>query len=126
MNKVVHFEVPAEDLDRAKAFYSGVFGWKLDEDHDVKYIMATTTTVDAQTWRPTEPGAINGGMLQRNDFIKSPVITIEVESIDDHAKKIEEAGGSVVRGKMPVGDMGFAAYIKDTEGNVIGLWENKA
>lgn len=70
------------------------------------------------------PGVINGGMLKRQEPIKNPVITINVESIDEAHKKIEAAGGKVIRDKLPVGDIGFASYFRDTEGNVVGLWEN--
>jgi predicted enzyme related to lactoylglutathione lyase len=73
---------------------------------------------------PKEAGAINGGMLQRQDPVKSPVITIDVDNMDQAAATIEKNGGKIIRPKMPVGDMGFAAYFKDTEGNVVGLWQN--
>ncbi len=73
---------------------------------------------------PLEPGAINGGMLKRQGPIKSPVITINVKDIDATAKKIEEAGGKVVMPKFAVGDFGLSAYFQDTEGNVLGLWQN--
>lgn len=72
---------------------------------------------------PTEPGFINGGMTQRGD-LTSPVVVIDVESIDDSLKQIESLGGKTVAGKSAVAEMGFAAYFTDPEGNVIGLWEN--
>jgi predicted enzyme related to lactoylglutathione lyase len=73
---------------------------------------------------PNEPGYINGGMFQRSEqFPQTPVITVDVASIDDALQKIESLGGSKLIGKEKVGDMGFAAYFKDTEGNVVGLWE---
>lgn len=123
MNKVVHFEIPTDDTQRAIKFYESTFGWKINNMPEVGYALAITTEVgDDQA--PKEPGSINGGIMKRSDEIKSPVITIDVESIDEHAKKIEDAGGKIIRPKMPVFDMGFAAYFEDTEGNVIGLWEN--
>ena len=73
---------------------------------------------------PTEAGFINGGMLSREQAATpGPVIVVDVDSIDAALEKIGELGGSTVVGKTPVGDMGFAAYFKDPEGNVIGLWE---
>jgi hypothetical protein len=125
MRKVVHFEIPAEDLSRAKSFYGGIFGWELHsmpigED---EYTLATTTPVDETTMAPTEAGAINGGMMQRSAEISGPVITIDVESIDDVLGRIEAAGGSTVTPKMPIPGMGAVAYFKDSEGNVMGLWE---
>jgi hypothetical protein len=73
---------------------------------------------------PTEAGFINGGMLSRNDSPSpGPLVVVDVDSIDDALRQIGELGGETVVGKQPVGDMGFSAYVKDTEGNVVGLWE---
>jgi predicted enzyme related to lactoylglutathione lyase len=125
MRKVVHFEIPAEDLDRAKNFYGSVFGWKL-ETMPVpggEYTSAMTTPVDEQTQLPTEPGAINGGMMQRDERTPSPVITIDVDGIDDALKEIEANGGSTVTPRTAIPGMGAFAYFKDPDGNVLGLWE---
>jgi predicted enzyme related to lactoylglutathione lyase len=73
---------------------------------------------------PLEVGAINGGILLRNTEVQAPVFAINVSSIDEKVLKIMEAGGSVVKPKMEMMGMGFYAYVKDTEGNVIGLWED--
>jgi predicted enzyme related to lactoylglutathione lyase len=123
MGKVVHFEIPADDLARAKKFYGTVFGWTLNDFPEMEYTIARTVESD-QNGIPKEAGAINGGMLQRQDPVKSPVITIDVDNMDQAAATIEKNGGKIIRPKMPVGDMGFAAYFKDTEGNVVGLWQN--
>jgi predicted enzyme related to lactoylglutathione lyase len=72
---------------------------------------------------PAEPGAINGGLMKRKHPINSPLIIIRVQKIDDAMKKVEKTGGKIIRGKIQVGDMGYSAYFKDTEGNIIGLWE---
>ncbi len=69
MGKVVHFEIPADDLARAKKFYSTVFGWTLNEFPEMEYTIAKTVESD-QNGMPKEPGAINGGMLQRQDPVK--------------------------------------------------------
>jgi uncharacterized protein len=126
MNKVVHFEIPTEDHPRAKQFYGEVFGWQLQDmpvGTDV-YTMAITSPVDEQ-FMHRESGAINGGMFKRNPElpVTSPVITIGVDSIDDHVPRIEAAGGSLVVPKGEVPEMGYYAYFKDTEGNLMGLWE---
>ncbi len=73
---------------------------------------------------PTEPGYIGGGMLQRQDPVHAPVITLAVDDIDVSLKAVEANGGSTVQAKEPVGDMGFAAYFRDSEGNLMGLWQN--
>jgi uncharacterized protein len=121
--KVVHFEVPADDVDRAKNFYDKAFGWRIVSWPGNEYHLVTTVETD-ESGMPTEPGGINGGMLKRQKPITSPVITIQVDDVESALKTVEQEGGSVVRGKEPVGDMGFSAYFLDTEGNTVGLWEN--
>jgi uncharacterized protein len=123
MDKVVHFEIPADDLSRAKEFYGAVFGWELQTMEEMDYTIVRTTPVDEQQM-PTEPGSINGGMMKRAAHAPAPVITINVESVEDSLKKVEAAGGGVVRPKGEIPGMGSFAYVKDTEGNVMGLWEN--
>jgi uncharacterized protein len=125
MGKVVHFEIPAEDLDRAKTFYGSIFGWQLQTTPmaDGEYTSVVTTPVDEQTQMPIEPGAINGGLVQRDPLIPSPVITIDVEAIDIALKEIEAAGGATVTPRTAIPGMGAFAYFRDPEGNVLGLWE---
>ena len=123
MDKIVHFEIPADDLARAKDFYSSSFSWQLDEMEGMDYTIVRTVDVDEQQM-PKEPGAINGGMMKRSPDTPSPVITINVDSINDSLKKVEAGGGRVVRQRQEIPGMGAFAYFKDTEGNVMGLWEN--
>ncbi len=125
MDSVVHFEIPADDVERAQKFYSESFGWNINSIPEMRYTIVSTTESDEKTGAPKNPGAINGGMLKRQEPVNNVVITVNVDSIEEAAKKIEAAGGKIIREKMPVGDMGFAAYFTDTEGNVVGLWENK-
>lgn len=125
MGKVVHFEVPADDMERAKKFYQDVFGWKImSVPMDAgKYEMVHTGPVDANMM-PTQTGFINGGMTMRSELKEGPVMIIDVENIDEHLVKIEAAGGVVVAPKMAVGNMGLYARVKDSEGNIIGVWQN--
>jgi uncharacterized protein len=125
MSKVVHFEIPIDDLERAKSFYGSTFGWQLQtmEMGGGEYTIVMTTPVDEKTQMPTEPGAINGGMTRRDDVTSAPIITIDVEGIDDSLKQIEAAGGSVVQARTEIPGMGAFAYFRDPEGNVMGLWE---
>ena len=126
MDKVVHFEIPADDVERAKGFYGEVFGWKLDTTPvgEGEYTSAITTAVDPKTYAPTEPGGINGGMMNRSAETPSPVITVGVDDIDQRLKEIESSGGTIVTPRTAIPDMGAFAYFKDTEGNVMGLWES--
>jgi predicted enzyme related to lactoylglutathione lyase len=127
MGKVVHFEIPADDVDRAKNFYGSIFGWDLQTmqmGSGGDYTTVITTPVDEQTRMPTEPGAINGGLMQRDESTPAPVITIEVEAIDQALAQIAESGGTTVTARTPIPGMGAFAYFKDSEGNVVGLWES--
>jgi predicted enzyme related to lactoylglutathione lyase len=124
VDKVVHFEIPADDVGRASEFYRSIFGWQLMDmsEQGMDYTIAMTVPVDEQQM-PTERGAINGGMMKRSADVPSPVITVEVGSIDDAMKQIEGAGGSMVQPRQEIPGMGAFAYFKDSEGNVLGLWE---
>jgi predicted enzyme related to lactoylglutathione lyase len=121
MEHVIHFELPFDDGGRATAFYREAFGWSLNSTP--YYTVATTTPTDNQG-RPSETGAINGGLLARQGPITGPVITIGVDDIDAALSKVERLGGKVAIGRQTVGTMGFSAYFHDTEGNLIGLWQN--
>jgi len=125
MDKVVHFEIPADDVDRAKEFYGSIFGWQLQtmQMEGGEYTIAMTTPIDEQSQLPTEPGAINGGLMRRDEHTPTPVITIEVDAIDDALQRIESQGGTVVRPRTAIPGMGAFGYFKDPEGNVMGLWE---
>jgi predicted enzyme related to lactoylglutathione lyase len=120
---VVHFEIPADDVSRAQEFYQSAFGWNLNPVPQANYTMVGTTPTNEQGM-PTDPGAINGGMLKREPPVTSPVLTIDVDDIDKALERIGTLGGSTVRPKQPVMDMGFAAYFKDSEGNLMGLWQS--
>lgn len=124
MGAVVHFEIPADDQERAKKFYQGALGWRIDPVPGMDYNMVVTTPMDESTGAPTEPGAINGGMFAREDALKTPVITVDVEDINATLATVEALGGAVVKPRETIPGMGSFAYFKDTEGNVMGLWEN--
>jgi predicted enzyme related to lactoylglutathione lyase len=87
------------------------------------YTTLMTVPVDEKTRIPMEPGAINGGMMQRSKDTPATVVTVGVDAIDDTLKKIEAGGGSVVQPRTEIPNMGAFAYFKDSEGNVVGLWE---
>lgn len=124
MNEIVHFEIPVDDLERAQKFYKTAFGWQMNYMKEMDYTMVQTTEVDEKQ-TPKKPGSINGGMMKRGGDVKSPVVTIDVADIDAAIVKVEKNGGKALGKKMVVGDMGWSAYFKDPEGNVIGLWQNK-
>lgn len=118
MGRVVHFEIPSENPERLKSFFADTFNWKFDQYGEDPYFLATTGA-------DSEMG-INGAVMLRKDPRQPMVNTINVKSIDDSIKRIEENGGTIVVPKVTVGDMGQVAYFKDPEGNIHGVWENAA
>ncbi len=126
MNPVVHFELPAEDKDRAAEFYEKTFGWeiqRLGEEYG-GYMVAMTTESDANG--PKEKGIINGGIYKKSKPEQVPHVVIAVDDIHEHIKKVEEAGGKVVGGSSgqqidDIPGVGLFAAILDTEGNSVGM-----
>lgn len=124
-SSVVHFELPADDVERAKKFYEQAFGWTMRSMPGMGYTLVGTTATD-EHGMPVAAGAINGGMVAREEPITAPVITIKVDDIAAAVRAIEERGGVIVRSAMAVGGAGFSAYFRDPEGNVLGLWQDGA
>lgn len=85
--------------------------------------MVTTVPTDEKQM-PKEPGAINGGIVQRSPVGQHPIIVINVPSVDEFITKVAKGGGKVVLAKQKVGDFGLYARVTDSEGNVIGLWQD--
>lgn len=115
-NKVVHFEIPCDDPEKTMAFFKEVFGWQFQQFGAEQYW--STVTGDEKS-----PG-INGGIMKKRDPRQPIVNSISVESIDDHTKKIEKAGGRIVVPKMPVPSVGWLAYFTDPDGNIHGIYQS--
>ncbi len=125
MDRVCHFEVPYDDKHRMEKFYGSVFGWQfMPAPGDMPYSFAMTTEVDDQ-FMPSRVGGINGGTYPRGDGggSGSPVIVLEVASCQQRIDDVMAAGGSHVLGPHTIPGMGIYAQVKDTEGNIIGLWQ---
>jgi predicted enzyme related to lactoylglutathione lyase len=116
MPAIVHFDVPTEDVERAKKFYSALFGWKFEPFPEMQYNLFTTTNLDGT------PG-VGGGMGKRMDASQRIMNYFGVPSIDAAMKQVKSLGGKVLSEKMAVPGMGFLATCIDTEGNLFGLWE---
>jgi hypothetical protein len=117
MPRPIHFEIPAENPQRAIGFYSNVFGWKFDKwDGPMDYWIIVTG--DA-----SEPG-INGGLMPRRDPNQPCVNTVNVENLDQTIETVLANGGSMALPKMPVPGIGWLAYCKDTEGHIFGMMQN--
>ena len=119
MDKVVHFEIPYDNKDRASRFYSEIFGWRLMDIPEMQYTMIYAAKTD-EDHMVAEKGAINGGLFHRNESAKQPIVVIGVQSIDETIKKVISAGGRLVTPKQPIPN-GSYARVADCEGNVIGL-----
>ena len=114
MSKVIHFEIPADDPERAIKFYKDVFGWEIEKWELGDYWLVSAGPED-------EPG-INGAIMPKKfgDVVRD---TISVDSYEEFAKKIERQGGEMLTEKMAIPGMGFNGLFKDTEGNVSGIIE---
>jgi predicted enzyme related to lactoylglutathione lyase len=121
--RVVHFEVPYDDAERAQSFYADVFGWGIQPMPEMQYTIVSTGPATDQGM-PAEPGYIGGGMGQRGELLSKPVITIAVDDVNDALDRIRANGGSAIGEPIQVGEMGIAAYFEDSEGNRMGLWQN--
>lgn len=115
MSKVVHFEIPIDDPDRAAGFYHDALGWEISRFGDEPYWLVRAGADE-------EPGA-NGALVSRGDLHRSPVLTVGVNDIDDALRQVQRYGGKVAQGKLPVPGMGWSAYVLDSEGNTIGLFQ---
>jgi predicted enzyme related to lactoylglutathione lyase len=118
MSRVIHFEISADDTERAVGFYREVFGWEFQKFGGPRDYWVVTTGEDA------EPG-INGGVFRREGPVNF-VNTVKVASVDEAASKIVERGGKVVVPKMNIPGVGNLVYCHDTEQNVFGILEDDA
>ena len=113
-NSPVHFEIPADDVKRAKKFYERAFGWKISDPLKMNYFLVATR-------EDGEPG-INGGLMARVEPGQPFMNYLGVPSIDGGLKKVLKAGGQVALPKTEIGHgMGWIAAFQDTERNLIGL-----
>jgi uncharacterized protein len=114
---IVHFEIPADNIERANKFYGSLFGWKIEKAQDMDYWMFRTAD-DAQ--------AIGGGIMKRQMPDQGITNYIGVDSVDRYAKKVQELGGKVKVPKTEVPGFGWFAICADTENNTFAVWENNS
>jgi predicted enzyme related to lactoylglutathione lyase len=128
MGRVVHFEIHADDVARAKDFYETVFGWKIDKWDGLDYLVVKTDPNNAA--KEGEWPGIDGGLLQRegetpvyDNPVSAFVCTIQVDDLAKTCAKVVENAGNVMVDKKPLPGVGWLCYCRDTEGNVIGIME---
>ena len=123
MSRVVHFEIQADYVERAKMFYAAAFDWSFED-----YGQFTDTPYWGIVTGPEDEPGVNGGLLQRpapapavaqgtNAF----VCTVGVGDYDETQRRILDAGGQVALPKMALGGMAWQGYYLDTEGNTFGI-----
>ena len=112
-----HIEIPADDADRAKRFYAGLFGWSFVEPEGFSgYYLFTT---------PVGQDGMGGAIGRRGEMAPEKVRAyVHVDSIDETLPKVAELGGTVVEEKAEVPGMGWYAVLTDSEGNELALWES--
>jgi predicted enzyme related to lactoylglutathione lyase len=115
MPKIIHFEIPVDEPERAIKFYTEVFGWKIEKMSGSQMEYWTVNAGDIK-----EPG-INGAMMTRGQD-ECVVDVIGVTDIDEYIKKIKSGGGKILRSKTAVHGVGYMAYFGDTEGNKLGIF----
>jgi len=117
MARVIHFELAADDPERAVQFYEKVFGWKIQKwDGPQDYWLAITGEQGT-------PG-IDGAIMRRDPNMHATINTIDVELLDEAIAKVTSNGGTVVAPRMTIPGIGYFAYCQDTEGNTFGMMQS--
>jgi predicted enzyme related to lactoylglutathione lyase len=117
MATIVHFDVPAENINRAKKFYEELFEWKIEPvPGPMDYFEITTKDENGKE-------GVAGGMGKRGQPDQKIVNYIGVKPIDEYIEKAQRLGGKIIMQKTTIPGFGYLATIIDTEGNIIGLWE---
>jgi uncharacterized protein len=129
MPTIVHFEIPADDVERAKKFYSDLFGWKMEKwpGAEVKDSSSSSNMdywIISTTDDKGNKASIGGGMMKRQEQHQHITNFIDVNSVDEYSSKIQKLGGKVVVFKTAVPGMGYFAVCHDTENNSFGIWES--
>lgn len=116
MGRVIHFEIPADNAERAIEFYKKMFNWSFHKwDGPMPYWMIATGA-------KSEPG-IDGAIMPRQHPGQSPNNVVQVDSIDEAMAAVKINGGELLTPKIPIPGIGFYANCKDTEGNPFGVMQ---
>ncbi|MDN7024568.1 VOC family protein [Methanoculleus sp. FWC-SCC1] len=117
MPTIVHFDLPADDVERARTFYGELFDWKFEKcPGPMEYYLIETAALDGT-------GGVGGGMGERGEPGQQIVNYFGVSSLEECLGKIDTPGGKVILPKTAVPHLGYLAVCEDTEGNRFGIWE---
>jgi predicted enzyme related to lactoylglutathione lyase len=123
MPNLAYFEIPADNVGRAKKFYKSLLGWTIEPTAMPASMPATMEYQDVKTGEPKAGTLAMGGMYRRQMPGTPLTVYAMVEDFDKVVGKVEKLGGKILMPKMKVEGVGLTAVVQDTEGNVIGLWE---
>jgi predicted enzyme related to lactoylglutathione lyase len=120
---IVHFDIPAEDIEKMRKFYSELFGWRIYRDAGpVEYWMIETVPVDEKA-NPVRPG-VNGGMYKKDQPGLKPINYILVDNIDESIQKIKDLGGTITQPKQQIPGIAWIAHAIDPEGNPFAILQS--
>ena len=117
MPTIVHFDIPADNLERAKKFYKDLFDW------DIESVPGPMEYYNIATTNENQEAGVGGGMGQRQQPGTGITNYIGVSSVDEYIKKVEQLGGRTIMPKTTIPGFGYLAVFLDTENNSLGLWE---
>ncbi len=121
---IVHFEIPANNVEKLRKFYAALFGWKIEKMQGfTEYWGVETVPVDDKG-ELVRPG-VNGGLMVKQNPEHKPVYYIAVESVDEYSQRIEELGGRITVPKQEIPGMGWWAFALDPEGNLFGIFQSR-
>ncbi len=119
MSTIVHFDVPVDDIERARNFYTKLFDWKINRmPGEMEYYGISTEDENGKE-------GVGGGMGKRGEPSQRITNYFGVPSVDKSLKKVEELGGKLIMPKTKIPGYGYLAICIDTENNVFGLWESE-
>ncbi|MFH1328597.1 MAG: VOC family protein [Candidatus Bathyarchaeota archaeon] len=121
---IVHFEIPAEDVEKLRKFYNQLFGWKIEKMAGFEDYWSVLTAPADEKGYPKGPG-VNGGMIKKQNPEHKFTYYVGVESVDEYVKKIEELGGKITVPKTEVPNVGWWSLAIDPEGNCFAIFEEK-
>jgi predicted enzyme related to lactoylglutathione lyase len=120
---IIHFEIPANNIEKLGKFYTELFGWKIEKTPAMEYYTLSTVPID-EKGNPIRP-RVNGGLYKKQMPEQQPVNYISVESVDEYSKKVTALGGQIIVQKMEIPSIGWFALALDPEGNIFGLFESQ-
>ncbi len=120
MPGIVHFDIPVDDIDRARQFYQSLFAWKIEKvPGELAYYLIDTGGDETMV-----PEWLGGGMALRSSEGQQITLFVGVDDVESFTCTVEKLGGKIREAKTPIAGYGYLAVCEDTEGNSFGLWQD--